>query len=64
MTAGDAVELCSLIRPRTIIPIHYEGWQHFVEGREAIERELADAPENVRSAVRWLPIGVATELGA
>jgi len=64
MTADDAVELCGLIRPRTIIPIHYEGWQHFVEGREAIERALAGAPQNVRSVVRWLPIGVATELAA
>jgi L-ascorbate metabolism protein UlaG (beta-lactamase superfamily) len=64
MTADDAIELCGLIRPRTIIPIHYEGWQHFVEGREAIERALAGAPENVRSVVRWLPIGVATELAA
>jgi L-ascorbate metabolism protein UlaG (beta-lactamase superfamily) len=64
MTAREAVKLCSLIRPRTIIPIHYEGWQHFLEGREAIERELADAPQDVRSRVRWLPIGGATELAA
>jgi L-ascorbate metabolism protein UlaG (beta-lactamase superfamily) len=26
MTAKDAVELCDLVRPRTAIPIHYEGW--------------------------------------
>src|SRR3954447_24998309 len=64
MTADDAIELCGLIRPRTIIPIHYEGWQHFVEGREAIERALAGAPQNVRSVVRWVPSGVATELAA
>ena len=37
MTARDAVELCGLVRPRTAIPIHYEGWKHFREGREAIE---------------------------
>ena len=40
MTAKQAVELLGLVRPRTAIPIHYEGWQHFREGREAIEREL------------------------
>ena len=39
------------------IPIHYEGWKHFRQGREAIERELAEAPAEVRDAVRWLPIG-------
>jgi L-ascorbate metabolism protein UlaG (beta-lactamase superfamily) len=64
MTAREAVELCRLVRPRTVIPIHYEGWKHFREGREAIERELANAPEDVRERIRWLPIGVATGLAA
>jgi L-ascorbate metabolism protein UlaG (beta-lactamase superfamily) len=64
MTAKEAVELCRLVQPRTVIPIHYEGWQHFREGREAIERELANAPAEVRERVRWLPIGTATELPA
>ena len=62
MTASEAVELCRLIRPRTTIPIHYEGWKHFREGREAIEREFASAPDEVRDSVRWLPIGVAEEV--
>jgi len=57
MTAKEAVELCQLVKPRTIIPIHYEGWKHFREGREAIEREFANAPEDVRERVRWLPLG-------
>src|SRR3954468_1882383 len=64
MTAADAVELCGLVRPRTAIPIHYEGWKHFREGREAIERELARAPEDIRKRIQWLPIGVATGLPA
>ena len=64
MTARDAVELCRLVRPRTAIPVHYEGWKHFRQGREAIERELAAAPEDIRSALRWLPIGTAVELAA
>jgi L-ascorbate metabolism protein UlaG (beta-lactamase superfamily) len=59
MTARDAVELCGLLRARTVIPIHYEGWSHFREGREAIERELEDAPESVRLSLRWLPLGVS-----
>jgi L-ascorbate metabolism protein UlaG (beta-lactamase superfamily) len=62
MTARDAVELCGLIRPRTAIPVHYEGWGHFQEEREAIEREFAGAPEEVRRSVRWLPIGEGVEL--
>jgi L-ascorbate metabolism protein UlaG (beta-lactamase superfamily) len=59
MTAKDAVELCRLVRPRTVVPIHYEGWSHFREGREAIERGFATAPD---VPVRWLPIGTAVEL--
>ena len=62
MTAHDAVELCRLVRPRTAIPIHYEGWKHFREGRAAIEREFARAPEDIQERIRWLPIGVATEV--
>jgi L-ascorbate metabolism protein UlaG (beta-lactamase superfamily) len=64
MTAREAVELCRLIRPRLVIPIHYEGWSHFKEGREAIERELANAPEDVSRRFRWLPIGEAVDLAA
>ena len=64
MTAKDAVELCGLIHPRTVIPIHYEGWKHFRQGREAIESEFARAPDDFRRSVRWLPIGTAVDLPA
>jgi L-ascorbate metabolism protein UlaG (beta-lactamase superfamily) len=62
MTAKDAVELCRLIGPRSAIPLHYEGWKHFKEGRGAIEREFERAPDDIRRRIRWLPIGVAVEL--
>jgi hypothetical protein len=44
--------------------VHYEGWAHFQEGREALERELASAPAEVRERVRWLPVGEAVALDA
>ena len=62
MTAAEAIELCGVVKPRTVIPIHYEGWRHFKEGRAEIERELASAPEEIRASVRWLPIGEPAEL--
>jgi L-ascorbate metabolism protein UlaG (beta-lactamase superfamily) len=64
MTARQAVELCRLVRPRTAIPVHYEGWKHFRQGRDAIEREFASAPDDIRRSLRWLPLGVAVELDA
>jgi L-ascorbate metabolism protein UlaG (beta-lactamase superfamily) len=62
LTAHEAIELCRLMRPRIAIPIHYEGWHHFRQGRDAIERELANAPVNIRQHIQWLPIGDRVEL--
>ncbi len=62
LNAAEAVELCAEIGPHTVIPIHYEGWKHFRQGRDEIERELATAPAALRGSVRWLELGVATEI--
>lgn len=62
MTAKQAVELVGLLEPHEAIPIHYEGWKHFRQGRDAIERELSGAPESVRTRFRWLPIGEPTQV--
>jgi L-ascorbate metabolism protein UlaG (beta-lactamase superfamily) len=62
MTARQGFQLMDSIRPQTIMPVHYEGWSHFQEGRAGIERSLAQAPESVRTSVRWLPIGVPTAI--
>jgi hypothetical protein len=39
----------------------HESGKHFRQGREAIEREFARAPEEIRRRIRWLPIGVGVE---
>jgi len=62
MTAKDAIELTRLTQPHTAIPIHYEGWKHFREGREAIERALAAAPSDIKSRFRWISIGDPVEI--
>jgi L-ascorbate metabolism protein UlaG (beta-lactamase superfamily) len=62
MTARDAVELCELVQPRTVIPIHYEGWGHFQEEQEQIEADFARAPADLRARIRWLPMGEPTTL--
>ena len=61
LTAQDAVELCRRIDPRTIVPVHYEGWKHFREGRAEVERAFAAAPD-LAARVRWVPIGEPADL--
>jgi len=51
MTAKDLAAL--ELNARAIVPLHYEGWKHFRDGRAAIERELGNDPR-----LRWLEIGV------
>jgi L-ascorbate metabolism protein UlaG (beta-lactamase superfamily) len=62
MTARDAVEICRAVRPRTAIPVHYEGWSHFSQGRDEVEREFRSAPEAERKRVRWLTPGTASDI--
>ncbi len=62
MTAADAAELCGLIDPQTIVPIHYEGWKHFREGRAAAERAFAAAPGELAARVQWLELGAPATL--
>jgi L-ascorbate metabolism protein UlaG (beta-lactamase superfamily) len=62
MAAHDAVELVRLLRPRTAVPVHYEGWSHFSEGQEGIARKLAVAPDDVRARFRMVPRGTPVEI--
>ena len=64
MTGRDVVELAEAIRPRTLVPLHYEGWSHFRDGRAGVERALAAAPDALRAGVRWLPLGAPVTLEA
>ncbi|BBH64432.1 MBL fold metallo-hydrolase [Actinoplanes sp. OR16] len=52
MNGRDAARLISLVRPRRVVPVHYEGWSHFQEGRA--EAEAAFPP----STLTWLTPGV------
>jgi L-ascorbate metabolism protein UlaG (beta-lactamase superfamily) len=64
MTARDAIELCGLLRPRTVIPVHYEGWSHFRDGQDALERELAKASPEIREIFQIVPIGTGVDVAA
>ncbi len=48
MTAAEAVEAANCFREATIVPLHFEGWAHFSEGREEIARAFAAAGYEAR----------------
>ena len=58
MDNRDAAKTVQSLRPQTIIPIHYEGWKHFSEGKVAIERSITAARLPVQ--LRWMPFGQRT----
>jgi len=62
LTGADGVRLCEAVGPRTIVPVHYEGWSHFADGRAGVERAFAAAAPDLRDRVRWLEAGRPAEL--
>jgi L-ascorbate metabolism protein UlaG (beta-lactamase superfamily) len=62
MTGLDAVHLVAELRPRVAIPLHYEGWKHFRDGRFGVEQALAQAPTELRERFRWLELGEPTSV--
>lgn len=51
----EAVRAARALNPRTLIPIHYDGWTHFREPRAEAERAFSEAGLSER--VRWLQPG-------
>lgn len=60
MDAKDGVQAAQKLNPHTIIPIHYEGWKHFAEGRNIIEKQFAQA--GISEKVKWLSLGEPTQV--
>jgi L-ascorbate metabolism protein UlaG (beta-lactamase superfamily) len=59
-TAAEAVMAARAFTDAAIVPLHYEGWQHFCESRPDIES--AFAAQGLGSRLRWLPPGKAQVL--
>jgi hypothetical protein len=60
LTAEDAVLLAQEFHSATIVPVHFEGWEHFSESRSQVEQAFATAGLSHR--LQWLPPGQATPL--
>ncbi len=59
-TGAEGAQLAPMLGDATIIPVHYEGWSHFSEGRAEIEQAFAAAGRSAR--LRFLPLGQPTTL--
>ena len=57
MTAEEAVAAARSFPSAFIVPIHFEDWAHFSEGREDIARAFASA--HLEDRLRWLERGRA-----
>jgi len=60
LTAVEGVEVARALPGARIIPLHFEGWRHFSEGREAIERAFRIAGLDER--LFWGEAGVRLDL--
>lgn len=60
MDARDGIKAIQTLRPHTVIPIHYEGWKHFRQGRAAITSQFATA--HLPAQIKWLPLGTAVSM--
>jgi L-ascorbate metabolism protein UlaG (beta-lactamase superfamily) len=55
--AGQAVEVCRLLTPRHVLPIHRSGWTHFRQP----EAELRDALEGAGLGAQAELLGLGAE---
>jgi L-ascorbate metabolism protein UlaG (beta-lactamase superfamily) len=61
LTAAEGVLAARAMPKARIVPLHYEGWEHFSEGRADIERAFADA--QLTDRLCWLPRGESVSVG-
>ncbi len=60
--AKEAARAAVRLRARTVVPVHYEGWSHFSEGRRQIAEAMAR--DGLDDRLAWLPYGDRVRLPA
>jgi len=61
MTADEGALAARAMPDAVVVPLHFEGWAHFSEGRKEIEGAFRAA--GLADRLRWLEPGHATEFG-
>lgn len=60
--ARQVVEVCRLLDPRVVIPVHRSGWAHFRESEDQLRATLTEA--GLAERCRFLGLGESTTLTA
>jgi L-ascorbate metabolism protein UlaG (beta-lactamase superfamily) len=60
MNVNDAIETAHAFAEATIVPVHYDGWAHFTQGRGDLEKSFAAL--GIGARLRLLEPGVATRI--
>ncbi len=58
MNAEEAVQAATVLRPHTVIPVHYEGWAHFQETQAQAQKVFTNS--TLRCRVLWLESAIRT----
>ncbi|MEO3874928.1 MBL fold metallo-hydrolase [Nonomuraea sp. B12E4] len=48
LTSDDAVTAAQILKARYVVPLHFEHWAHFTQGRETVERAFAELGDRLR----------------
>lgn len=60
LTAAETVEMALKFAPAIVVPLHFEGWDHFSENRADLERAFEVA--RLTGRLQWLTPGQPTPL--
>jgi L-ascorbate metabolism protein UlaG (beta-lactamase superfamily) len=52
LTASEAAEFAKTLDAQSIVPLHFDGWEHFTEARHDAISALSSSP--IANRVRWL----------
>ena len=55
LSADEAIRYAQALGARKVLPIHFEGWMHFTQGRDEAER--AFAASEIAGRTHWLRSG-------
>jgi hypothetical protein len=61
MNVNDAIETAHAFPDALIVPVHHEGWAHFTQGADDLDKSLKAL--GIGARLRLLTPGVATAIG-